>query len=145
MSMREVIKEVILFLPKVSIVSSSANTVNAYWWQREKIKNFGDMLTPYLIEKLSGRRARLVNEYCVRPYYVVAGSVLNKVNRNAIVWGAGLQRKNEKVKRPKSILAVRGPLTRARLLALGYQCEAKYGDPAVLLPKFYKPQPGKEY
>ena len=75
----------------------------------------------------------------------MVGSILYASSKNAIVWGAGIISRYQNIKKPKSVLAVRGPLTRARFLELGYECPEIYGDPALLLPRFYKPKSDKKY
>src|SRR5690606_38035726 len=39
----------------------------------------------------------------------------------------------------------RGPQTRKLLLELGYDCPEIYGDPAILLPKYFNPPVIKKY
>lgn len=73
--------------------------------------------------------------------YSAVGSILdgNRI-RNLIVWGSGLKSDLSAIPiLPKKILAVRGPLTRKRLMSLGAECPENYGDPALLIPNFYKP------
>jgi pyruvyltransferase len=97
-------------------IFNASDRIRALWWNGDVKNNFGDALTPYLIEKISGKKAILCNEFCLKDYYLVTGSVMKYASRNSIVWGAGIINRNEKIKKPKKILAVRGPITRQRLL-----------------------------
>jgi hypothetical protein len=56
------------------------------------------------------------------------------------VWGCGIMSRDDHVSPAAELLAVRGPLTRARALECGAQCPAVYGDPALLLPRLYQPR-----
>ncbi len=66
------------------------------------------------------------------------GSILNCSNENSIVWGSGIIRKDDII-RGGDFRAVRGPLSRNRLIDLGFNVPEIYGDPALLLPLFYMP------
>ena len=121
------------------------NELLAYWFEKKDITNFGDMLNPYLIEKLAHKKPRLVNEFCTKNYLIMVGSIMSKVNRHATVWGAGIKYRNERFNKPGKILAVRGPLTGSRMSELGYKTTRTYGDPAMLMPLIYKAQGAKKY
>ena len=77
--------------------------------------------------------------------YSFIGSILEYVcGQESIVtvWGTGFKR-NENDLDPCSInknnyLAVRGPLTRDIIIKAGGQCPEIYGDPGILLSRFYK-------
>ena len=77
-------------------------------------------------------------------HYLTVGSIIGLANRNSIVWGSGIIKKNEKVRKAKFV-AVRGPKTRNRLLELGYKVPQIYGDPAILLPKLIPDVLDKKY
>lgn len=124
----------------------SKDEIPVYWWNGDGNKNFGDLIGPYLVEKISGRKPVWVNpKYCFRKHYFVAGSILWSARRNSVIWGSGIISREEKINKPKKIFAVRGPLTRKRLLDLGYFCPEVYGDPGLLLPLFYQPKIKKKY
>lgn len=75
--------------------------------------------------------------------------------QNATIWGSGAGAKDELNNRLSrffnrypcrklDIRAVRGPLTREKLLQYGHKCPPIYGDPAILMPLIYKPEPVDE-
>jgi pyruvyltransferase len=126
----------------------------AWWWQPKNKKNFGDILNPVLIKLISGKSPKNVYNFFEeeikkinKPIYVVIGSILQwATDKNSIIWGAGFISEKSKVKeKPKKICAVRGPLTRKKLLEQGVFCPKVYGDPVLLLPRFYNPNVKKKY
>lgn len=114
----------------------------AYWWRAKR--NFGDEMNPLLIRYITGRMP--VHAHDIIGGYsgdtiVAIGSVLQHVSvGRPVVWGAGFIREGSAFRcTPKAIAAVRGPLTRSAVLSLGLPCPAVYGDPALLLPRYFKP------
>lgn len=101
--------------------------------------NFGDLIGKYILEKMTGRPIKYAEPHADYPRYVFGGSVINHVGPKAIVWGAGLGTITDGIDPNIRISAVRGPITRARALSVGLNCPAIYGDPGLLLPRFYKP------
>jgi len=110
------------------------NYIPAYWMNHS---NFGDALTPYLIEKITGKKAVWTDNHTL-PKYMVTGSILNEpVADTCVVWGTGLAWADVYVRNPLEICAVRGPLTRKSLVDGGLDCPETFGDPCLLLPRFY--------
>ncbi|WP_172975597.1 polysaccharide pyruvyl transferase family protein [Roseivivax sp. THAF40] len=107
-------------------------------WAWSKTVNFGDWVGPYLYVQRTGRLPVFCNtlENGSHPVNFTVGSILHKVQHDnqAIVWGSGVMQRDARFARPRDIRAVRGPLTRARCLELGYDCPDVFGDPAILLP-----------
>ncbi len=131
------------------------NTLRLFWWNEVKIQgkskeNYGDLLGKYLAEKISGKKVVFAwpKKFSIydwfAPIHITIGSILANVNHKCIVWGSGIVTKAHPIKNAK-FLAVRGPQTRTFLLNLGYNVPEIYGDPALLLPKYYHPKLEKEY
>jgi pyruvyltransferase len=129
--------------------------IRLYWWseiyiQKKPQENYGDLLGKYVVEKISRKKVSWVRAQkfyfrnLLEPLYVTIGSVLAHINTYCIVWGSGINFKEESIARG-TFLAVRGPLSRKRLLELGYECPEIYGDPALLLPLYFDPEIHKEY
>lgn len=116
-----------------------------------KSTNFGDALNVPLVEFLSEKKV-VVYKYLLNSkqsltqhdHYTVIGSILQFVKPGSCVWGAGFISDTVSVsKRPKKVFAVRGPLSREIYLKNGVECPEVYGDPALLLPLMYNPQPAE--
>ncbi|SHI59244.1 polysaccharide pyruvyl transferase family protein [Algibacter luteus] len=133
----------------------SSDKIRLFWWNEIKMQgkskeNYGDLLGKYLVEKISQKKviwskpSKFSLYDFFSPIYVTIGSVLTNVNSKCIVWGSGIVSKDYPIKKAK-FLAVRGPQTRKHLLKQGYEVPEVYGDPALLLPKFYNPKIKKEY
>ncbi len=113
------------------------NKIPCFW---SKSNNWGDALNPYIIRKISGKEARYEqSDYSWKN--LVIGSILDKADQYSTVWGTGMISQNSYPReKPFSITAVRGPLTRRQLVSQGIDCPEIYGDPALLLPRFYSPR-----
>lgn len=124
-----------------------------FWWSvvhqhGYASENFGDILTPYIVEKLTGVKPILFFPKSGFSRYfrhsLMAGSIISQSRKNSIVWGSGIIRRDEAIEGGK-FLAVRGPLTALRLQALGFLPPEVYGDPGILLPLLYRPAISKKY
>jgi len=128
------------------------NSIYAIW---SPTANWGDAISPILIKSLSGKNPILVDKFTLnllkRPVFTATGSILGNAHverhlKETNIWGIGFISKDERLKgEPKSILSVRGPLTRDILLEQDIQCPEIFGDPALLFPLFYRPDLNKRY
>lgn len=131
--------------------------INVYWWSRvkdynEKLENFGDILVPYLLDRTTSQKYnwiipnnnRTLRVFNKKWHYIIIGSILRKATEHSIIWGAGIMFTNSVVCKAKFLL-VRGPLTRKRLLELGYNVPERYGDPALLISLFNRPKTNRKY
>lgn len=133
---------------------------NLVWWDGDlsfpncNIYNWGDWLNPWLFSKISGTPIEDINRISLydeeeTPRYYMVGSILDfPCSSNYEVWGAGFGHYNGSVPKytPTKIHSVRGPLTRKKLIQDSNQSVPEiYGDPALLLPRYYTPKVKKEY
>lgn len=107
--------------------------------------NFGDLLSPWLISKLTGRET-FQNRGEVDTYIAI-GSVIKRVRDRTSVWGTGSfgDERKKQLNPNAKYHAVRGPLTRVKLSYARIDCPRVYGDPALLVPYLYKNTQKKKY
>jgi len=120
--------------------------VNVYYFKWKNQDNVGDLLSEITVdfvkEKLNLKDTK--KDKTIRMFAI--GSVIHAARSEMVIWGSGIR--NSITQPPKvkfDIRAVRGPLTRKRMMENGYDCPAIYGDPALLLPLFYNPKIEKKY
>lgn len=111
--------------------------------------NWGDDINVSFFSEATGKKVLVCpNSFLSRfvglKSFSLIGSIIQFApQRNTIVWGSGLINDRRGFRLPSKkckILAVRGPLTREWLLEQGIDCPPIFGDPALLLPRFYSPQ-----
>lgn len=120
-----------------------------YWFYKEADGiNFGDWIGPYLFEKIKGKQPFFHDPRrgSIGSYFLGCGSILGHIRQphRAAVWGSGAIKADSKFPAPKKVYAVRGPLSRKLCLDYGYPCPPMYGDPGILMPRFYKPTPRQQ-
>ena len=135
-----------------SVVQFRKPTPIDLYWYRGGTQNMGDEIAPYIISKILGWSREQLPEKPVqqpeksrREVLISVGSVMRLSAKNTLIWGSGIRNVDQEVKEAKRYLAVRGPITRRRLIQLGYDCPEVYGDPAILLPQYYRPNVKKKY
>ena len=132
----------------------------ARWYEEDP--NWGDILNARLIKEISGvepinmqygkLHLRKISQFLTKnplPEYLVIGSTLGwgfrRDNVN-VFWGPGFMFEDQRVRSyPRKVCAVRGPLSRNKLLEQGIECPAVFGDPALLFPRYYNPCIEKKY
>lgn len=115
--------------------------------------NFGDDFNIDFVKLLTNNNVCYLPSnrlsYIFDKSYLVIGSTISFYSlKNVIIWGAGIRSEKDALKiinKPLEVKAVRGPKTRKLLLDNGIECPEVYGDPALLLPLFYKPTVKKKY
>ncbi|RWP38399.1 polysaccharide pyruvyl transferase family protein [Mesorhizobium sp.] len=99
--------------------------------------NIGDSMVPWLMREILGHDVPYSNprEANGRHLFTI-GSILQYADQNSIVWGSGFVADRSRPHGIPKVLAVRGPLSAARLQQLGGKLAKVYGDPALLLPRY---------
>jgi hypothetical protein len=114
----------------------NARRTPVWWMEGPYPGNFGDILNPYLIEKITG----IPPLFSHRGRGLLAiGSIIKFAQAGTRVWGSGTPRMTDQLAADADYRAVRGPLTRQLVLESGGTCPEIYGDPALLLPRYYRP------
>lgn len=118
--------------------------INLYYW--DGWHNFGDELSRYITEQLINKnKYELVfNRNDIALNIVCIGSYIHMAKNDSFIFGSGVRTPNNIENGHKynnlNICSVRGPLSRKFLTDVKKIKTPKiYGDPALLLPRFYKP------
>ena len=120
--------------------------VNLFYFKDKSANgNFGDELSKFITEKLINKNKYHIvfNQNNTALNIVCIGSYIHMAKNNSYIFGSGVRTPNNKENGHKytqlKVCSVRGPLSRQFLLNKKIQAPEIYGDPALLLPEFYKP------
>lgn len=103
--------------------------------------NFGDMLTYWLVRKITGQAPQFTNTADTRKHLVAVGSMLNHAGNASVVWGAGIANMSDQINVNADIRSVRGPLSALRVVTSGGKMPRVWGDPGLLVPKYHQAKP----
>jgi hypothetical protein len=124
----------------------SPPTSKVFYWDDKA--NFGDEIGPWIIERISKRKVNNVRKNKNEVGLMTVGSIVQQIDRPGMtIWGSGIIREYGRAKclelsvlKPKAITAVRGRLTRDFLKnKLGWDVPEIFGDPALLMPRYFNP------
>lgn len=133
------------------------NKLFVYSWMKYRgaemlHNNWGDDINKYFLESITRFNVKDLSKsffYILFPVkvYSCIGSILGDFPlKRCEVWGSGLIEEGKLLKSaPLKIHSVRGPLTRRELLKQGIECPEKYGDPALLISRYYRKRVEKQY
>ncbi len=120
--------------------------------KRIRHENWGDDINYYFLREIIIRPLVLLNRTSLafrlklRNFLVIGSTIDMLCYAHTEVWGAGIIDGSKPLRvKPRKVYAVRGPLTREKLLAEGVECPEIYGDPALLTPYYYRPNKQKCY
>jgi len=124
------------------------------FYDKGKIRpeNWGDDINYYFLREIIQRPILMYNSislairFKLKNYLVIGSTIDMLCTENTEIWGAGVIDKNKPLRcKPRKVYAVRGPLTRKKLLEQSIQCPEVYGDPALLISRYYEPKVPKKH
>jgi hypothetical protein len=112
--------------------------VSLVWAATPMPGNFGDWMSPYIIQKVTGRGIKFVNELYFRkaPHIVSLGSIVSCANKDSVVLGSGINSVKDCISQNANLVSVRGRYTGIA----AKHCDLKYGDPGFIISDLYKPK-----
>jgi pyruvyltransferase len=118
--------------PSVELVS---------WRPSTGARNFGDHLSRVVAAAVAAERGLTFEDEVTEHRRLLAiGSILHLSATGDAIWGTGINGKIplEEIKAERlAIYAVRGPKTAATLRELGFTVPEVFGDPALLVPRYF--------
>lgn len=124
------------------------HSFNLIMYKEPKRTNFGDELSPlilnFLIKKYKIDISFILNSNSKFNVCFI-GSLIGWSNmnyNNLYILGSGIRTDNDKIKKNKNmkIFSIRGPLSKIYLEKYGYSVPNIFGDPALLISRFYTPK-----
>jgi len=119
--------------------SPSDTSIKLAWWSQPYPGNFGDWLSPYLLQKYSRSRIEFqpLHQPTKAPHIVAVGSIGRFIGRNSIVVGTGVSSLEYPLEPQAKYFSLRGPRSAALLAESGGPVVDSFGDPALLISRIY--------
>jgi hypothetical protein len=111
--------------------------LNLIWWPRPFPGNFGDWLSPFVLQRATGHRVQFQppTANTDAPNLVLIGSIGRFIQPRSVVVGTGVSRGHTEVNPDAQFVSVRGPLTAEIVRRSGGPVVESFGDPGLLLAR----------
>ena len=114
--------------------------------------NWGDDINITFLHDISNLNVLVKNTSALyrrlplKAYNCIGSLIGHYTDRNSRIWGSGIISEDMPIPhKPVKVFSVRGPLTREVLLKNHIECPEIYGDPALLVSRYYRPRVRKKY
>lgn len=115
-----------------------------YYEENIRYGNFGDELSKFITKNLidNNKYELVFNKQDCELNIICIGSYISKARNGYHIFGSGVIHPTKAIYdfTQLNVYAVRGPKTRQFLLDKGINCPEIYGDPALLVSKYYTPK-----
>lgn len=117
----------------------SSSSIKLAWWGHPYPGNFGDWLSPYLLQKYSRAQIEFqsLHEPAKEKHLVAIGSIGRFIGRNSIVVGTGVSSLEYPLDPKAKYFSLRGPRSAGLLMKSGGPQVEAFGDPALLTSRIY--------
>lgn len=128
-------------------INSIQKKINLIYFKcKENYGNFGDELSKFIVSSLinTNKYELVYNQLNIETNVVGIGSYIHSAKNNSYIFGSGVRtnppiEKGWHTYKNLKVCSVRGPLTKDFLEDKNIKVPDVFGDPALLLPKFYIP------
>jgi hypothetical protein len=124
--------------------SSDADPIRLSWWPRPFPGNFGDWLSPLILDAKTDRSIvyRSPSAPTSEPHIFSTGSIGRFVKSSSIVVGTGISTADIELDRRARYISVRGPITADLVKKCGGPTIESFGDPGALIRRIIPVQRG---
>jgi hypothetical protein len=118
-------------------VGDPGTALSLVWWPRPFPGNFGDWLSPFVLNRSTGLRVLFQPPTAATesPNLAIIGSIGQFIQPRSIVVGTGVSRADVEVNADAQYISVRGPLTAEVISRSGGPLVDSFGDPGLLLAR----------
>jgi hypothetical protein len=111
--------------------------VSLLWWPRPFPGNFGDWLSPYIVQRSAGSRVQFQPPTATSdgPNMVAVGSIGRYIQSRSVVVGTGISRPDTTFDTSAQYISLRGPLTAQALRKSAGPGIDSFGDPGLLMSR----------
>ena len=131
------ISSAISFLAYAS--KNSESSINLSWWSYPHPGNFGDWLSPYIVQKHSGSKIHFqpLHDADRSVHLITVGSIGRFIKKSSVVIGTGISSQDYPIESGAKYISVRGPRTARVLKRSGGPKIESFGDPGVLVSQIF--------